>query len=172
MSAPTLSGLLLAAAALCVSTSARSAETPDPCTLLSVAERSELGVPADAPVLRDKPAEGVSGCSYQAPGLRLTMAVVAAESARILQFRALIAKTQGEHTQAELALRGEHYADGVICKVVSGPAGHSSQCMGVTQRSLVMLALVRPGTTDTAAVPTQALRLTTELVARAAAGGG
>jgi len=160
-----------------ISSAGANAEPLDPCSLLSGTERVELGMAADLVPSHENQPGGVQACKYQAPESPMTTGAVSiilssAAPDRVLQFRALLAKTLGENTPAQLEARGEYYSGDVMCKVVSAAQRETSQCLGATEASIVAVAVSRPSTANKVAYPAAQLRLTTSLVSRVAARGG
>ena len=159
------------------SASTLSAEPIDPCSLLSSADLGELGIPADAAPTLEKQQGGVLYCNYQVPG---TLATASAASVilstavpdRVLQVRAMLAKAVSENTPAQLEARGEYFATGATCKVVSVSQLETSQCLGTTEQSVVGLTLRRVNVENKISYPALQLRFISKLVSGVGERGG
>jgi hypothetical protein len=156
---------------------AASAEPIDPCSLLSAADKAELGIPADVmPTLERQPG-AVQMCRYQLRGTsartNVVSVIVSADVPdRVLQLRAMIAKALSERSRAQLEARGEYYAGSVMCKVVATSELETSQCLGAAEQTIVAFSLTRPNPENGVKYPEQQLRLEAALVSRASARGG
>jgi hypothetical protein len=170
---PRVLALLLVAAA----TTALHAEPIDPCSLLTETELIELGLPTGVTPSRESQPGGVQYCKYRvqtASGHDNTVSIILSRAVpdRVLQLRALQARAIGENTLAELQARGEYYAEGVMCKVVSASQLETDQCIGSTDASIVGLALIHPNLENKVAYPSPQLKLIAALVSRVGARGG
>lgn len=168
---------LLTFCLVAAATATARAEPIDACSLLTDAELTGLGVAAGAVPARETQAGGVQTCRYQAqaaPEHVGTVSIILSFSVpdRVRQLQALQAKALSENGSAELQVRGEYYADGVMCKVVSAAQGEVDQCIGMTKDSIVGLALTHANPDGRAAFPSEPLALIAKLVSRVAAAGG
>ena len=168
----------LLAALLATASSVASAEPIDACSLLSVADLAELGVPSEAiGSLEQQQQGGVEYCRYLVPGVPAanSPAVIIWSRAvpdRVLQVKAMMAQAASQGSSAQLAARGEFIAANATCKVVAASQVETSQCLGTTEQSVVGLTLRRGIQGNKAAYPALQLRFVAKLVANAAAGGG
>jgi len=157
---------------------AASADAIDPCSLLSDAEKAELGLPKDSVPSRESQPGGVQSCTYQfrTPGAAsdgmVSIILSQAVPERVLQLRGLQAKAREESTPTQQRARGEYFEDRVMCKVVLATRQEISQCIGASEQSVVALAVSRPNLTNGPAYPASQLRIMATLVSRVASRGG
>lgn len=149
----------------------------DPCSLLSAADLTELGVPADAARSTEQQQGGVLYCKYQvsgtASGVKSASVILSvAVPDRAQQVRALLSKALRESTPAQLESRGEYFAPGTSCKVASVSQVESSQCLGATEQSVVGLTLIRANPEDRIIHPDLQLRVISKLVSSVSDRGG
>ena len=157
---------------------AASADTIDPCSLLSDADKVELGVPKDSIPSREAPPGGVQACKYlfRTPGAgadgMVSILLSQAVPERVLQLRSLQAKAREEGTPAQQQARGEYFEGEVMCKVILASQQETSQCIGVSEQSVVALAVSRPNHTKEVTYPALQLRIIAALVSRVTSRGG
>ena len=158
--------------------SAASADPIDPCSLLSEAERVELGLSKDAVPSRESQPGGVQACKYQirsaggTPDGMVSIILSQAVPERVLQLRAMQAKAREESTPEQQQAHGEYSEGKVMCKVVSASRQETSQCLGTSEQSVVALAVSRPNITDKVTYPASQLRIIATLVSRVTSRGG
>ena len=168
----------LLAALLATASAAATAEPIDACSLLSVADLAELGVPSNAiGSLELQPQGSVEYCRYLMPGVPAadSPAMVIWSRAvpeRVLQLSMMMTRAASQSSPEQLAARGEFIADKTTCKVVVAAQVETSQCLGATGQSVVGLTLRRSVQAGKPAYPTLQLRFAAKLVANAVAGGG
>jgi len=161
-----------------VRATAASADTIDPCSLLSDAERVELGVPKDSVPSRESQPGGVQACRYQfrTPGAASdgTVSIILSQDVpeRVLQLRGMQAKAREEGTPAQQQARGEYFEGKAMCKVVLASHQETSQCIGTSEQSVVALAVSRPNLTNEVTYPASQLRIVATLIARVTSRGG
>lgn len=168
---------IIAALAAVLATAA-SAQTIDPCSLLSDAEMIELGLPKDSVPSRESQPGGVQACKYQfrsagtASDGMVSIILSQAVPERVLQLRAMQAKAREESTPTQQQARGEYFEDKVMCKVVLASHQETSQCLGTSEQSVVALAVSRPNLAHEVTYPASQLRIMAALVSRVASRGG
>ena len=169
--------LIITALAAVFATTA-SADTIDPCSLLSDAEMVELGLSKDSVPSRESQPGGVQACKYQfrstgtASDGMVSIILSQAVPERVRQLRALQAKAREESTPMQLQARGEYFENKVMCKVVLASHQETSQCLGTLEQSVVALAVSRPNLTHEVTYPASQLRIMATLVSRVASRGG
>ena len=168
----------LLAALLATASTVATAEPIDACSLLSVADLAELGVPANAiGSLELQPQGSVEYCRYLVPGGPATDSPATviwsrAVPERVLQLRMLMTRAASQSSPEQLAARGEFIAERTTCKIMVAAQVETSQCLGATEQSVVGLTLRRAAQGGKPAYPALQLRFVAKLVANAAAGGG
>lgn len=156
---------------------AAGADAIDPCSLLSDAEKAELGLPKDSVPSRESQPGGVQSCKYQfrTPGAAsdgmVSIILSQAVPERVLQLRGLQAKAREERTPAQQA-RGEYFEGQVMCKVALVSQQETSQCIGTSAQSVVALAVSRPNLASEVTYPASQLRIIASLVSRVTSRGG
>jgi len=157
---------------------AAHADAIDPCSLLSDADKAELGVPKDSAPSRQSQPGGVQACKYRfepadaAPGSVVSIILSQQVPERVLQLRAMQTQAREQGTPAQQQARGDYFEDGVMCKVVLSLRQETSQCIGASEQSVVALTVSRPSSGDKAAYPALQLRIISALVARVGSKGG
>ena len=155
-----------------------SADPIDPCSLLSEADRVELGLSKDSVPSRESQPGGVQACKYQlrsggtTPDGMVSIILSQAVPERVLQLRALQARAREDSTRAQQQSRGEYFDGKVMCKVVSTSQQETSQCLGTSEQSVVALAVSRPNLSNQVTYPALQLRITATLVSRVTLRGG
>jgi len=161
-----------------VFTTAAGADAIDTCSLLSGAERVELGLSKDSVPSRESQPGGVQACKYPfrsagtASDGMVSIILSQAVPERVLQLRAMQAKAREESTPTQQQARGEYFEGRVMCKVVLASNQETSQCLGTSEQSVVALAVSRPNLTHEVTYPASQLRIVATLVSRVASRGG
>jgi len=157
---------------------AASADAIDPCSLLSDAERVELGVPSDSVPSRESQPGGVQACKYRfrTPGAASAgmVAIILSQAVpeRVLQLRGLQAKAREEGTPAQQRARGEYFEGKAMCKVVLASQQENSQCVDASEQSVVALTVSRPNLGNEVTYPASQLRIVAALASRVTSRGG
>jgi len=170
---------LAAAAAASALLPAAHAEVPSSCGLLRPAELADLGVPASVRPTETRDPPNIAACTYRAettgaePSITVvTVTVSTPGRERILEFDAMLRKATGENSAEQLRARGEFYGERAMCKVELRAPAELSRCVGVTDGSVVALALSRSVTGQEVAYPRLQLTLVGQLLDRVRTRGG
>ena len=84
----------------------------------------------------------------------------------------MLGKALSESSPAQLEARGEYFAANATCKVVLVSQVETSQCLGITQQSVVGLTLSRVKGKNKVSYPALQLRLISKLVSSVSERGG
>jgi hypothetical protein len=154
------------------------ADVPAACGLLQPTELARLGVEGVRPSETREPAN-LASCTYRAEtgGAEPTITVVTVTVAnpgreRIVEFGAMVRKATAENTPDQLRARGEFYDGRAMCRVEMREPAELSRCVGVTDSSVVTLAISRSVAGTAVAYPELQLGLVAQLVERVRGRGG